>query len=103
MKELCLNTFGKEKIHIHLAEELNRLGDIRHKRVVGKIITQLKMNLASINPKIDKKQKLLFYNLIKDYTFKTIDESVILKDTVVINFLRNVVTAILRTYLRENT
>lgn len=101
MKKLHLNTYGDQKIHIHLVEELNNLDDARHVKAVGRTLMALSQNLATINPNAPTKQKLFFYNLLRTHTFKLIDENVNLKNEKVINFLKNIVIAKFRTYLKE--
>lgn len=94
--------FGKSKACEHLAEELNRLGDSKHIRVCGRIITELREGLVIISSIKNSRQKSLFYNLLLNHNLNLIKNSAILNDQSVINFLSNVIIAIIRSYAKEN-
>ncbi len=101
MKKISLYTFGKQKIHIHLAEELNRADDERYVRIVGNILTKTHETLNCVKKDINIKQRTLFYCLIKEKVLKTINASIVLKDEQIISFLKNAVNIILKTYLKQ--
>lgn len=101
MKTISVHTFGKDKVSVHLSEELNRLGDDKHLRIVGRTIAELKESLDCLKPNLNKSSRMFYYKLLKKYTFNSIDNRVALKDEHVISFLKNAVIIILRNFLNK--
>jgi len=101
MKAISIHTFGKDKVNIHLAEELNRLGDDKHLKLVAGTIRELQESLNCIKSNIDASNRMFYYKLLKEYTFNSIDNKVCLKDKQVISFLKNAVMIILKKFLHK--